>query len=467
MGIKPLSLGNTSNPGRHGAEGAARLINCYAEGMGQEGKTSWPLQASAGLQLFTTAGTGPIRAKLELDNLLYVVSGRSLYKVDENGAAVFVGSIPTDGAVTMARNQRTTYPQIGIVTGGLYYICENGSLTQVSDPDLPPPVSVTYSGGVFVLPTAFSRFFTTADQNGLTIDALDFASAESSWDNNIVSADRENEVVLFGSRSTEWWQFTGGADFPFTRLTTRRVGCLAAKSVTRVGDTIGWIADDGTVRLMSGYDGQTISTGAVARSIAQTADPTSITGVSWDEYGHQFYALIGDDFTWVYDTTTHKWHERESYGLSRWRAATVTTFGQQTIVGDYENGNLYTMSPEYETEADNPLVMTVQTPPAHAYPYRTRINAIYLDAIPGVGLNSTTTADADPQIMFDWSEDGGRTWSAQRFISIGAEGVTKARVKITRIGMTKEDGRTYRFSVSAGVIKTFTGAAIDATIQRN
>ena len=59
MPIIPVSLGQRSNPGRDGQDGAARLINCYAEEMGQEGKIPWPVYASDGLVDFVTlAATG-------------------------------------------------------------------------------------------------------------------------------------------------------------------------------------------------------------------------------------------------------------------------------------------------------------------------------------------------------------------------------------------------------------------------
>ena len=46
MALTPISLGLRSNPGRHEAISAARLINCYAEDVGDEGKIRFPVVAA-------------------------------------------------------------------------------------------------------------------------------------------------------------------------------------------------------------------------------------------------------------------------------------------------------------------------------------------------------------------------------------------------------------------------------------
>lgn len=89
MPVQPVSLGNRSNAGRDGAISAAKLINCYPEDAGPEGKIRLPLVASDGFQIFATAsgaGTGVIRAALALtDTALYFVCGTKVIKSDASG----------------------------------------------------------------------------------------------------------------------------------------------------------------------------------------------------------------------------------------------------------------------------------------------------------------------------------------------------------------------------------------------
>ncbi len=117
--------------------------------------------------------------------------------------------------------------------------------------------------------------------------------------------------------------------------------------------------------------------------------------------------------------------------------------------------------PKPSITVGDPIVATIQTPQVHAYPHKLRFNALYVDAIPGVGLNTTDPHNDDPKIILDYSEDGGHTWSAERQISVGTLGQRKKRVVARRLGMSKEDGRTFRLRMSADVVKGVTGLAVD------
>ena len=107
--VTPLQLGIRSNPTRYSHEGNARLTNCYAEQLGEEGKNPWAIYAIPGFIAFSTIGTNAeTRAMLEVEGTLYVVSGQSLYRIDIFGNATSIGAIGTDGLVTIARNRAST-----------------------------------------------------------------------------------------------------------------------------------------------------------------------------------------------------------------------------------------------------------------------------------------------------------------------------------------------------------------------
>ncbi len=60
MPVVPINIGVRSNPGRHGQDSAARLINCYAEEAGAEGKMRFPIYASDGLLAFSALTTADV-----------------------------------------------------------------------------------------------------------------------------------------------------------------------------------------------------------------------------------------------------------------------------------------------------------------------------------------------------------------------------------------------------------------------
>lgn len=460
MPLTPIALGTRSNPARHGHAGAARLINCYAEDVGEDAKGAVNIHCVDGLTEFATVATsGGCRASLALDeNTLYQVIGRSLFKIDSGGASTFIGGIPTAGPVTMARN-RADPPVIAIVSDGLVFYCQDDVLTANSDPHLPPANSVAALDGYFVFLCDDGRRFASG-VDSTVVDALDYANAESNPDPGVRIATRGRDLVTFGTRSCEFDQNVGGETWPFQRTTAIEVGCAAAGSVATIDQTLAWVAHDGTVRILDGYQAKRISTHAVERFIADEPIAANLSASAWSRQGAVFYSLSGTTGTWEYNLTTDRWHERKSYGRSRWIGGTVTRLGSRIIVGHYDSPTLYVMSPDAYDEDGTDIVMQVQTPPVHAYPYRLRHNALHLDVVPGVGRVGEASHISSPSIMMDYSDDGGATWSTQRFASLGVAGDRLRRVRWHRLGTSRS--RTYRLGVSASVARTIISASLDA-----
>lgn len=459
MPITPISLATRSNPARHGHAGAARLVNAFAEDAGEDAKNPVNVHCVDGLVQFATADTiGGVRAALELDaNTLYAVIGRSVWKVDGGGNGTLIGGIPTAGPVTMAIN-RADPPVICVATDGLVFYIQDDVLAQNTDPDLPPVNSVTSVDGYFVFLCDDGRMFASG-VDATTVEALDFAKAESLPDPGVRIARRGRDLVSLGSRSTEFWQNNGGETFPFTRTTSIEVGCLAAGSVATIDQTLAWVAHDGTVRVLDGYSARRVSTYPVERFISSHADPSDLTACAWTRDGNTFYSLSGSNGTWEFNLTTNRWHERKSYGLDRWRGAVAVQFGNRNIVGDYASPTLYEMSPAYYDEAGTEIVMEIQTPPVHGFPYRIRHNALHVDVVPGVGITGAASHISSPVIIMDYSDDGGATWSTQRTAPLGPAGDRLRIARFHRLGMSR--ARTYRLSVSASVARSFVGLSVN------
>lgn len=123
-------------------------------------------------------------------------------------------------------------------------------------------------------------------------------------------------------------------------------------------------------------------------------------------------------------------------------------FNSLTIVGDYENGNLYSL--DLNVYADNGQVQKwVRSwrplgPNANNMK-RTAQHTLQLDCQSGVGLN--LGQGSDPQVMLRWSDDGGHTWSSEHWISMGKIGEYGYRAIWRRLGMTtKLRDRIYEVS---------------------
>ena len=137
-------------------------------------------------------------------------------------------------------------------------------------------------------------------------------------------------------------------------------------------------------------------------------------------------------------------------------------FNGTTIVGDYENGNLYAF--DLEVYADNGAVQRwLRTwralPTGQNNLKRTVHHMMQLDCESGTGL--VTGQGSDPQFMLRFSDDGGHNWSNERWTSGGKIGATNTRVIYRRLGMTLAlRDRVYELSGSDPVKIAIMGAEL-------
>lgn len=471
MALSPISLGTRSNPSRHSKQvGNARHINCFAEELGEEGKTQWIITACPGLANFgVNMGTGGgVRAFIVYGNFLYVVSGQYLLKVDAAGNHESIGPIATTGPVYMRLNRAG---QIGIVSDGSFWVCDEDVLTQVEDADLPSPSALAYLDGYGVLPgiNTNGHYMITAIDDFTAVDGLDEGTAEADPDPIVVSHELGREVYHFGTKTTEAHQNTGDADFPFTRSQVIDVGCSAKGSVwpvdTPQGKGLAFIAHDHTVRIIIGYATMVISTGEIEnliRLMAEAGTLDQIQATSWSWGGRSFYALSSNTWTRVYDCKAGGWHERHSYGSTRWRVGKVISFNGKLIAGDIATGQLYQMRDDLYDEAGEALIVSVITPPVHGFPGGGIVNALHIDAVSGVGLNSALAHLKTPNMLVYTAKDGGETWMGPREVALGELAQNARRLPpVRRLGSFGPKGITFRFDIPAPVQRVIMSAYVD------
>jgi hypothetical protein len=366
--------------------------------------------------------------------------------------------------------------QLFVAANGPSYIY-NASIDKfsiISDPDFPGAVTVGYLDGYFVFNEPNSqKVWVTSLLDGLAVDPLDFASAEGSPDGLVSLIVSNREVWLFGTNSTEVWYDAGTADFPLQRIqgASNELGCVAPYSVAKMDNTVFWLGADargrGMVYRANGYVGQRISTHAVEWQIQQYGNLSDALAYTYQQDGHSFYVLIFPqaNTTWVYDLATQSWHERAGWyngHFTRHRSNCQMAFNNEIVVGDYENGNIYAF--DLDVYADNGDIQRWlrswrALPSGQNTLRRTTQHSLQLDCETGVGLN--TGQGSNPQVMMRWSDDGGHTWSNERWTSIGAIGNYGKRAFWRRLGMTlKIRDRVYEISGTDPVKIAIMGAEL-------
>ena len=439
-----------------------RMVNLFPEMTPDNGQTAAYLNRAPGLQFLQSVGTGPIRALWAHQTNgsdFYVVSGGEVYKLNSmTGTPTLLGTVSGTGPVSIADNGT----QIFFACNPDSYIYNEVTnvFAQITDPDFPGAVTVGYLDGYFVFNEPDSqRVWVTSLLDGLSVDPLDFASAEGSPDGLVGIIVDHREAWLFGTDSVEVWYDAGLPDFPLTRIqgAFNEIGCVAAFSIAKLDNGLFWLGTDargqGIVYRANGYTGQRISTHAIEYAIAQYGNISDAIAYTYQQEGHAFYVLTfpTGNATWVYDVSTQAWHERAGWVngvFTRHRSNCQCNFVGNTIVGDFENGNIYKLS--LDVYADNGGIQKWlrswrALPTGQNNLKRTAHHSLQLNCESGVGLNDGQ--GSDPQAMLRWSDDGGHTWSSEHWATMGKIGAYYQRVFWRRLGMTlKLRDRVYEVS---------------------
>lgn len=462
----PLNFGSQSDPGRGDWPNVGpEHINAYVEEV-KEGDPPYPFRVPDGLTAVATiSGGGACRGLLDAGSFLYGLFGTKFVKLDQGFSQTDIGGIPGTTGVFLTRNAASPF-QIAAVTEGLKYSVSNDDLVEITDTDLPPPESVTFSDQRVIFGIPDGRIFWSAIDDVTDINSLDFATAEGAPDGLTRVFGHKLDVWLFGKRTTEIWRATTSSTNPYQRVSGGfiRHGCSAHHSVANIGDVVLWVTDNDQVVAAAGYAPQVISNNSVSRDIKSVSDKDSITAFTHYSSNQAFYTLTCPAWTWQLNFTTGKWFSRKSYGQSNWRAKYSAHFGNDWIVGDATSNVLYKVDPAAYSENSNLMVMTLRSPPVHAYPHRVSIDRLHLDFTTGVGLNSTDSDESNPQVGMRYSEDGGRSWSKQLLRSLGVDGDHRTRVSYDGLGVTGHHGRIFEIQASAPVVRGLLHAAIEGDL---
>jgi len=494
-----------------------RMVNLFPEIIPEGGKEAGFLSRAPGLNFLQTVGTGPIRglwAHQTNGSDFYVVSGTEVYKLTGLTATpVKIGDVSGTGPVSIADNGATIF---FACNGPSYTYHEpTNSFDAITSPDFAGAVTVAYIDTLFVFNEPNSQNVWSVITQTLTtppvqiyplvFDPLTVAPIDGSPDGVVAINVDHKQMWVFGTDSTEVWYDAGLTGFPLSPIqgAFNEIGCVAAFSIAKLDNSLFWLGTDargqGIVYKSNGYAGVRVSTHAIEYAIAQYGNLANALAYTYQQEGHAFYVLTfpSANATWVYDVATQAWHERAGFDngeFVRHRSNCQCNFGGNTVVGDFENGNIYTF--DLDVYADNGTIQKWlrswrALPTGQNNLKRTAQHTLQLDCESGVGLNVypgydseeiTTESGIDlvtqdgvilvttpilsspgynPKVMLRFSDDGGHTWSNEAWASMGKIGEYYRRVFWRRLGMTlKLRDRVYEISGTDPVKIAIMGAEL-------
>jgi hypothetical protein len=450
---------------------AQQCINLYPELGGPASKNVSALIGTPGLRLWLELAGGCVRGLARVTaNLMLVVVGANVYRITAAKVSTLIGTVAFGTTPVSIASNGTNL--VMLVTGANGYVVDTtaNTVTAISNAAFQGADVVQFLDGYYVFNKPGTGQFQITSLYGTAIDPLDFATAEGSPDLLLSLLADHRELWLFGETSTEVYFNSGAVDFPFERINGAFIeqGCAAKYSPAKMDNSVFWLtADDrgqGMVMRAVGYQPARVSNHALEYALGQYSRIDDAVAYTYQQEGHSFYVLSFPtaNVTWVYDASTNMWHQRAwtnpaDGSLNRHRSNCQAAFAGENLVGDWETGKIYVLDLDYFTD-NGANISAIRTCPHLADPdYRLQFfSSLQVDLQTGVGL--TTGQGSDPQVMLEWSDDGGYSWSSEHWVSAGRIGERHARARWRRLGRSRD--RVFRVTITDPVRRAFIGAAV-------
>ncbi len=401
----------------------------------------------------------PLRGLLPVGDDLYAVYGPFLRRLDSDYNSTTLNSDApmgsSTGLVTMAHIRSGDGFQIMICDGSdkIAYLWDTGTslfwtLTD-SEHEFQGGGSVAAIDGYFLSQGVDSdRFYICEVSDGLSWDAADDSRAWVKTSNIQRMFVHDQLVFIFKEDSTEIFYNSGspGDTLPtFLRMDggVINIGTAGLWSVASVKDRLFWLAHDKTVQMAIGQSVTTVSSLQLSFQIEQISDVSDAVAYCYTEEGHDFYVLTFPtaDVTYVYDTTTKEWHERQSFdsdrGVDGRHRSNVYAYFQDThVVGDFANTKLYALDTTVYTEDGNRILrqrITQNVQEKNLMEFYSRFE-VHFEG----GIGVTSGQGSSPKAMLSVSKDGGHTWLGPREAPMGAKGKYDVRSYWTRLGSGRD-----------------------------
>ena len=323
------------------------------------------------------------------------------------------------------------------------------------------------------------------------------------------------EVYLMGEASSEVWTDVGAVPFPFQRIpgTSTQQGIVAQFSLVRLGNSFAYVSRNnrgqGQIMQMEGYIPKRISTHAVEATLTNQYISDAISW-TYQLEGHEIYVTTFPtlNLTWAYDTTTEMWHKwlytADDGSYQRHRGNCSAVFQGLVMVGDYENGKIYSLDKQNYTDNGQNIRRLRRAPHLVSDFQRQYFDELQIQFQPGVGTTGLSAPNGDiyvglnyiiypdasfligplqsfvigqqvsvntnitttlPQAMLRWSNDGGSTWSKEYWVSIGQLGKYRNRAIWRRLGTARD--RIFEVAITDPVNAVIISANLKASGGEN
>jgi hypothetical protein len=418
-------------------------------------------------------GTGPgvDRGGIEWNNICYRVMGTSLVSVSSSGAVTVLGDVggPTTNLVTFDYS----FTSLAVASGGrLYYWNSTAGLLQVTDPDLGFVIDFCWVDGYFM--TTDGQYLIVTELNDpFAVNPLKYGSSEADPDPILALLKLRNEVYALNRHTIEVFNNVGGDLFPFARIEGAQIqkGVVGTQACCVFVDAMAFLGG-GRNEAPGIYLGVSATTTKVSTqeidNILQRYTEAQLSTVkleSRNDKAHEHLYVHLPDQTLVYDASASRELQEQVWfvlastttGIAQYRARNIVWCYSKWLVGDPQSNAIGYLVQDTGHHWGQQVRWEFGTLIVYNESNGAIFNKLELVALTGSVALATqvvngllqengffllqengeyillelavpnSAALGNPQISTSYSVDG-RSWSQDRFISVGTTGDTKKRL---------------------------------------
>lgn len=398
-----------------------------------------------GLASYVTLG-GPVNGLFKQDGVLngqtFAIGGNALSIIGQ-GSSNPIGNVAGNGIASFA----PLVNRIGIVRSPNAFLYD-GTLVALALPEGRQAIDMDQLNGYGLFLTPTGRFYWLVP-GATAIDPLDFANAESSPDGGRSIIRLNDEFMILGTDSEEFWQSTGDLDAPFIRAAGRTTskGCLHKDTVKRFDNAVIWVGSDLSVYRTSNVPQDIGSPFISERLRKRTGNPSALV-MKVDD--HEVYVLrIPGQGSFAFDASTGQWSEFGSKDQTEWLPQ--VSHENVDLVGSAISGKVWRLNPNIATDDGEPFIRRVSGNVA-----------IMGRPIENPSLSLGIGCSADITVKFRWSENGE---AYPRFYDELEARNPIDVVNIYRLGQIRQAVRSFEFTFDEDAIVRISGASINEAFQ--
>ena len=383
-----------------------------------------------GLKPWSTGGAvGDDRGmhRREFKGLGYHVAGGTLYSISGGGQRNAIGAIAGGERVSWADNGQVLL----IVAGSKMYQYDGSSLTVVNtvseSGNTFTPTDVDYLNDKFIALSTDGLIYVA--NVGETNFVNGFYDAESSPDSTLALQVFDQTILNFGTESIEPWQDAGTGKPPLSRVDggiIENTGIANKNAVDITADAVYFLGRDMIPYALRNFLAEKLTgqnPGIAELFRGYDRDTATVSALKWK--GQEFiqFRFPLDNKVWVFSPNTGLWFQLD-HGVNKalYKGGSTAFLFNKQIVADYETGSLYELDDDTHTNNGDVIVRERTFRPLSANTLGLGRTALQMKSIQyevetGVGVN-----DENPQMIVQYSIDGGRSFINERWLRLGKAG---------------------------------------------